>query len=809
MVMLADLRFAIRQLAKSPGFTAVAVLTLALGIGFSASSFSITNVLLLRDLPYPGADRLVRIFRTSRQSLSLPHAPANLLDIREAATSFSATAIFNPDNYALGEPGQPAEHVSGMGATAEFLDVLHVQAALGRGFAPGDDQPDHAPVALISHRTWARRYGSDPGVLGRTVRLNSQPYTIVGVLPPEFEAPLVWGPVEFITPIALGPGLRTRRTGAWMQCVARLKPGVSSGQAQSELATIAARLARAYPKENATDGLRVIALHESSMNGTIRMLSWLMTGLALAMLLIACANLAGLQAARAFGRSREYAVRAALGGSRRQLMLPLVAESLVLAAAGGALGLLVAGWSNDILGRLLPINGPAGLAIPLDGRVLAFAIGVTVVSGLACGVAPAWLASRASAAAALKEASRSSTPSSGQQHFKRALMVGQLALALTLVGVATSFGIGCRAFLRREVGWQPDGLFYGSIVMPENRYGDLSVQRDFHRALLARLAAIPAVEHATLSPSLPIYSLDIMFRTGGLIAEGPPPPEPGREPTVETGLVSPDFFTTLRIPLRQGAFFPPDLKADDPPVAIVNQALADRFWPGENPIGRRVRFAAGGPWLQVVGVVGDVRMLILPSAPATQLQLYRPLAQVPSRYVSIALRAAVPPETLTPAVRQAVSALDPDLAVARAGALRALTDGYMSYLNPVILNLGISAGMGLLIAGVGLFGVISQLTAQRTRDIGVRIALGARRLDILRMVLGEGVRLLGIGIVVGVPAYLALTTVVHRTMPEMPLPGLWLLASNVAVLTVAMLLACYLPARRATKIDPIIALRAE
>jgi predicted permease len=801
-----DLRFAFRQLAKSPGFTAAAVLTLALGIGFSASSFSVTNALLLRDLPYPDADRLVRIFRTSRQSLWLPHTPANLLDIREAVTSFSATAIFNPDNFSLGEPGQPAEQVSGMGATAEFFDLLHVRPALGRGFAPGDDQPDHPAVAVLSHRAWVLRYGSDPGVLGRTVRLNSQPYTIVGVLPAEFEAPLVWGPAEFIIPVTLAPDMRTRRTGAWMQCVARLKPGVSLGQARSELATIAARLAREYPKENGTDGLRAIALHDSNMVGTVRTLTWLMTGLSLAMLLIACANLAGLQVARAIGRSREYAVRAALGGSRRQLMLPLVIESLVLAVAGGGLGLLVAWWSNDILGRMLPING---LAIPLDGRVVGFALGVTLVSGLAFGLAPAWLASAASAAAALKEASRSSTPSPGQQRFKRALMVGQLALALTLVGVATSFGIGCRAFLRRAVGWQPDGLFAGYIVMPENRYADLATQREFHRALLTRLAALPGVEHAALGASLPVYALDIMFRTGGLVAEGQPTPEPGREPTVETGLVSADFFATLRIPLRQGAFFPPDLKADDPPVAIVNQALADRFWPGENPIGRRVRFTAGGPWLQVVGVVGDIRMLILLSAPATRLQLYRPLVQVPSRYLAVAVRGAVPPETLTPAVRQAVAALDPDLAVSRAGPLRKLTDDYMAYLDPVILNLGISAGMGLLIAGVGLFGVISQLTAQRTRDIGVRIALGARRLDILRMVLGEGVRLLGIGIVVGVPAYLGLNLVVHRALPEMTLPGLWLLVANVTVLTGTMLLACYLPARRATKIDPIVALRAE
>jgi len=813
--MIQDLRSALRQLAKSPGFIAVALLTLALGIGFSASSFSVTNALLLRDLPYPDAGRLVRIFRTSRQSLALPHAPANLLDLREAAASFSANAIFYRDNFALGEPDQPAEQVAGLSATAEFLNVLGLTPALGRGLAPGDDQPGRPAVALLSYRTFVRRYGADPGVLGRTVRLNSQPCTIVGVLPPEFEAPLVWGDAEFITPAILEPAYRTRRTGGFMHCVARLKPGVSLGQAQGELSAIAARLAREYPKEDASLALRVAPLHDSGVIGTPRTMAWLMTGVSLALLLIACANLAVLQMARALGRGRDYAVRAALGGRRAQLMRPLVIESLVVSLAGGGLGLLVATWSNDWFGRMLQLSGNASVDLPVDATVFAFALLTSLASGVAFGLAPAWLSARASAADALKDGARASTASRGQQRFKRALMAAQLALALALVGAAASFGTGLKTFLRRPVGWQPNGLFAATFVMSQARYREDAAQREFHRVLLERLAAIPGVERATLAQGLPFYSFDIMGRTGGLIAEGGPVPEPGREPAVEANVVSPDFFATLRIPLRAGTAFPPGLKADDPPVAIVNRSLAERFWPGLDPIGRRIRFTGANPlrdpgqWIQVIGVVDDVRMLIRFDEPETRLQVYRPLVQAPTRYVFMALRTARPPESITTAVRQTVAALDPDLPVANTGSFVASSARYLATYDLVLLNLGISAGMGLLIAGVGLFGTISQMVAQRTREFGVRVALGAQPGDIARMVFGEGARLLAAGVAAGLAALFALDRIVGSAVSEMQAPTWGLLAADLVVLGATVALACWLPARRATRVNPVDALRAE
>jgi predicted permease len=804
--MLANLRFAFRQLAKSPGFTVVAVLTLALGIGLSTSSFSTANAFLLRNVPYPGADRLMRIFATSRLTQSGGHAPGNIIDVRAAATSFSAIAIYNYDNYSLGDPGQPAEQVTGLAATANFFDLLGVQPSLGRGFAAGEDEPGKPAVIVLTHRAWVRRYAGDAGVIGRTIRVNAEPYTVIGVLPEQFDAPIVWGPAEFVMPRTMHPSFSTNRTDTWMQAVARLKPGVNRRQAQAELNTLAARLQQAYPKENDGRGLRVVGLAQSNMDSVSTSLLWLMTGIALAMLLIACANLASLQVARAFGRSREFAIRAALGGGRRQLMSPLMAESMILAAAGGAGGLLVASWSNHILGSLLLINNEPGYAIPIDGRVFAFAAFSSLLSGFAFGLAPAWLASRSPAAEALKEGARGATAGRSHQRLKRTLIVGEVAVALALVSLAAAFGVGARTFVNRQVGWNMDGLFTGFLALPYNPYGDEARSREFYQALLQKLAVIPGVQHAVICTNLPMFAIG---PTVPLAIEGQPAEERSRQPLTQVGTVTADYFAALRIPVKAGTVFSPTSTEKDPQVAVINEAFARRFWPGQSPIGRRVRLGDSERVLEIIGVVGDVGMRARLTASETPLQLYRPLVQLQNRYVTLALRAAVAPESLTRSVREAVAALDPDLPVAGAGSLRASYERNLANLNLVIVNLAISAGMGLLIAAVGLFGVISQLTAQRTRDIGVRIALGASRGNIMRLILSEGVRLLVIGIAAGIPAYYALTMVLRGAMPAMRLPGPWLLAVTVGVLAVTMLLACYLPARRAARVDPIVALRAE
>ncbi len=803
---LSDLRIAFRSLAKSPGFTIIAVVTLALGIGLSASSFSIANAFLLRNVPYPESERLVRIFRTSPQSASLPHAPANLLDIRESLTSFTGIAIFNYDSFALGEAGQPAEQVSGLSVTADFFEVLKVQPMLGRGFVRGDDSMERPRVVVLSYKTWARHYGANPAAIGQQVRLNTLPYTIVGVLPAGFDAPLVWGSADYITVRMIEPQFRTQRKDVWMHCVARLRPGVSMARAQAEADTIAARLRQQYPAENGQDGLRLVDLYVSNMDHVSQALLWLMTALSLTMLLIACANLASLQVARALGRAREFAIRSALGGGRAQLMMPLLVESIALAIAGGVLGLLVANWSNDIIGSLLLINNVQGFSVPIDGRVLAFSAIVSVLSGVAFGFAPAWLAARAPAAEALKDGARSATAGVSHHRIKRTLIITELALAMSLVGVAASFGIGARTFLNREVGWTIDGLAAGYIVLPYNRYTDDDKCREFSRAALERLRALPGLEHVTLASGLPVFTLG---RQSRLLIERQPAVEKGREPIAETASVSADYFATLRIPLQEGALFADAEKPSNPPVVVVNEAFARRFWPGATAIGRRFRLVENDEWLHIVGVVGDTRMAVRPDTPETNLQVYRPLFDRPPHYLAIVARGRVPPGTLVTPIRQVIASLDADMPVARPGVLRAELDRNLSNIDLVIVNLGVSAGMGLLIATVGLFGVISQLTIQRTRDIGVRIALGAQSADILSLVVGEGVRFLVVGLLVGLPLYYGLNLVVRRVIPEANYPGLWLLATDILVLGATMLVACWLPARRAASINPVEALRSE
>lgn len=803
---MSNLRFALRSLLKSPGFTAVAILMLALGIGLSASSFSMANAFLLRNVPYPEPERLVRLWETSARSNRGDFSPGNILALRETLTSFSAFSLFSGEQIALGEVGQPAEQVQAMWVSANFFELIGVQPIVGRGFAVGEDLPDKPRVAVISHRAWLRRFGGEDSVIGRTVRINTETYTIVGVLPAKFDAPLVWGPVEFLMPSVIHPGFTSNFKDSWLAGVARLKPGVSIDQAQSELSTVGARLVQEHPKENAGLGFRLSTLHDSNMDTVSRVLLWLMTAISLAMLLIACANLASLQVARAFGRSREFAIRAALGGARRQLMTPLFIESLVLAIVGGVGGLFVCSWSNDIIGHFLRINQEPGFAVPFDGRVLAFSAFASVLSGVAFGLAPAWLAARSSAAEALKDGART-TSSRSHQRLKSILIVSELGLALALVGVATSFGIGAKTFLKRQVGWDADGLFAGYVALPYNRYHDDAVNRPFQRALLEKLQTIPGVEQAVICGDLPLFYLG--GGTMPLHVEGEAPVERGHEPLTQTVSVSPDYFAAIRLNVKAGKTFPKTLTENDPPVVVVNESFARRFWPNETAVGHRIRIGDEEKWSEIIGVVNDVKLLGRFDTTETPLQIFRSNLQFPIRYLALVLRSSVAPDTLTNSVRQAVASIDPDLPVAQAGNVRTSMDRNLSNINLVVINLGISAGMGLLIAGVGLFGVISQLTAQRTRDIGVRMALGAQSNDIIRLVISGGVKLLLVGLLIGVPGYFGLERLLRSSMPSVEFPGLWLLLVDVVTLSFAMLLACYLPARRATRINPVEALRAE
>jgi len=803
--MLSDLRLALRTLAKSPGFTAIAVLTLALGIGLSIVAFSLTNVLLFRSLPYPESERLVRVFRTTPQSQTSSIAPGNALDIRANLTSFSQVGLFSYDSLSLAEPDQPAVQVNAVNFSANFLNLLGVAPVHGRLFAPDEDQLGKSNVVVITHRMWTRRFGSDPQVVGRTLRINGESTTVIGILPASFEAPLVWGPCDIVRPLTQQSTFPADRTNAWMGIVGRLKPGVSIEQAHSELRTIGAHLAQDHPKENGSDSLRATSLHDSNMDPVSRMILWMMPVLSTMVLVIACANLANLLLARSLGRSREFAIRSALGASRSQLMRPLLAESFVLAVAAGIVGMLVAAWGATLLGRNLNINGEPGFHIPLDARVLAFAAASALVSAFAFGLAPAWLASRTSAADSLKDSARGSTSGRAHHRLKYTLVAAELAFTLILVGVAGSFALGARGFVARDLGWNPDGLYSGSLVTPWNRYGDDEKLRTFQRTLIERLAEIPGVTHAAIASNVPLYNY---YGSDNVTPEGQTF-APGQEPLVTSVPVSSEFFAALGIPVRAGTIFPSDLRADARPMVIVNEALARRFWPGQDAIGKRLRMKERDELAEIVAVVGDVQMAANLGAPSTRLQVYRPLVKFPLRYQTLILRTSVPPASVSESVRRAVAALDPDLPVADSGSVRESIVRNMDNINLIIANLSIFAGMGLLIAIVGLYGVISHLTAQRTRDIGVRIALGADYRSIVTMILRQSAVLFALGMVLGLPGYGFVQWILGSSMAAMPFPGYWLAAVIPAILGLATFAASFVPAHRAARTDPLIALRAD
>ena len=804
--MLSDLRFAFRQLAKSPGFTIVALITLALGIGLNTSMFSVLNVLLFRAPPYPDSSRLVRLFRTSPQSQMWPHSVANFFDHQAQNQVFERMAAATWATFNLAEPGTPAEQLHGWAVTASLFPTLGVQPELGRWFTGDEDQPGRNQVMVITHELWVGRFAADPQVIGRTLRINGESVTVVGVMPAGFVYPFLWGPVDAWRPIAFTAEQRQNRGDNWLQVIARLKRGVSVAQADTEMRGLAARLGREYPKDNGQDGLRVVDLQWSCMDELGHSISWFTMGLGIVVLLIASANLANLQLARAATRNREYALRGALGASRWQLMRPLLVESVSLALCGGLLGLLMAVWGNDFIGSRMQIGDQTGTELPLDLRVLGFAFFVSLFAGVICGTAPAWSAARLNVNDTLKQGGRSATGGRAHHRFKHALVVSQIALALTLLAGAGFFIRGFQNYLGRDPGWNPNGVWSGSVALPEQQYNTSEKMRDFQRRLLERLRAIPGVERAALSSAMPVYGY---FNSFNIVVEGQPVPPRGQEPLIEQARVSSDFFAVIGVPMHAGRIFADSLRDTDPPVAIINESTARRFWPGESAIGKRLKGMGNDNWLEVIGVVGDVRYPARPSGPDTKLQLYRPLIQSPGTYLHVALRSSIAPAALTDAVRHVITEIDPDLPVQKPGSVRQEMAKAGANFDLVSQLLVCSAALGLLLSALGIYGVVANLTVQRTQEIGIRLALGATRADVLWLVLRAGVRLACLGTVVGLAGAFALRQVFRAGMPALAGNENWTMVLVTLALVAIALVACWLPARRATKVDPIIALRAE
>lgn len=805
--MLSELRLTFRQLAHTPGFTVVALLTLALGIGVNTATFSTLNAMLFRT-PYPNDGELVRIYRTSPQSQAWPHSAANILTHQERAKNFAGIAAVSFASFNLGEPGQPAERLRGLLVGGDFFPLLGIQPELGRTLTAEDDQPGRNNVIVISHALWLGRFGGDRTVVGRTLRLNGEPVTIIGVMPASFAYPQLWGQRDAWRPIAFTPSERENRGRNYLQEIARLKPGITLAQAQTEMNTLSRQLAAEFPGNNAGNGLRLMPLARSGQDEASRRITWFIQGIAGFVLLIACANLANLQFARQAARSRDHAIRAALGASRRQLMRSVLLESLVLALLGGGLGVLVAVWTNSLMGTTLTINGHRGFSIPLDQRVLAFTLVASIGSGLAFGLLPAWLAGRTQVSAALKQGGRGSTAGRAQHRLRHALIVAEVALALVLLTGASYFARGLHGFLQLDPGWHANHLVSGTVSLRGKKYEDVAARRHFIEQLQAQVATLPGVEHATCSDGLPTYGYP-SSRT--FIVEGRQRPAPGREPLASVVEVLPDYFTTLGLRLREGRGFTADDAGDQPDRVVINEALARAFWPGESPLGKRI----GNPdveqpqWAEIIGVVSDARAAAAITPPDSTFQIYRPLLREPPSFLALALSTSAQPDTLAPALRRIVAGIDADLAVYGVTTVRQDIAATLANLVIVAWLLSAFALLGLALAAIGIYGVIANAVVQRTNEIGIRVALGAQVRDILSLVLGQGLRLTLLGASLGLVGAWGVAQALRAVAPEFPAADILTTLAVAALLIGTAALACWLPARRAARIDPVTALRAE
>ncbi len=803
--MFQDVRCSLRRLAREPGFVFVALVTLALGIGANATMFGFLNTLMFRRLPYAQPERLVQIYGTLPEFKSANLAPGDFADAKNQASVFTAMAAYSRSSCNLAEPGQPADQARALFVDSEFFPILGIGPALGRAFTAEDDQPAHNDVIVIADSFWSRRFDRNPAVLGRTLRQDGRNVTIVGVMPPEAENNLLWGPVDLWRPQGRAAALSQLRGNSWLQCLARLKPGVSLAQAQAELDAIAARLAKDFPTTNSRVGFRVASFEGQRRDGQAAL--WVIMGLAISVLLIACANLANLQLVRTTRRVGEHTIRLALGSTRWGLVRLLLTESLIVSLAGGLLGILLALWSSELLGPHLTIGGSdTGLPMPVDANVLGFSLLATLATGLTFGLAPALLASRQNIVAHLKLGASRQLGFGARHRLRDSLIVAQIALALVLLTSVVSFARGVQRLTRLDLGCDTDHVVMGTFVLPQERYPQ-SQAIAFSDQLLERVAALPGVSHVAISRHLPFFEGDMTY----LAVEGQDYAPGGVPRSSLHNAVTPDFFATMGMRLLQGRVFTEADRAGAPGVVVVNETMARQLWPGENPLGRRI--SGGGPagsdWWEVVGVVNDTHFALSITPPPSAFQFYRPLAQTGGNWITLTLRTTAANSALGPALREVVRQIDSDLAVHNLNTVGAVIARDAANYSTTNVMLSAFAFLGLLLAAVGIYGVTANLVVQRTREIGVRVALGAKVGDVIALVLRKGAGLVAAGTLLGLAGGYGAQRLLAAFLPGSLAQDAMPLLGAVALLVSSALLACWLPARGATRVDPVVALRAE
>jgi len=793
-----DARYAVRQLIKAPGFTVVAILTLGLGVGATTTIFSVVNGVLLRPLPYPQSESLVRVFEIVPQYGRFSVAPANFIDWRQQATQFEHIATYQNNSATLTDESGP-ERIQGALVSWDMFELLRVAPARGAGFAADQDKPGANNVVVISHGMWQRRFGGNPNVVGTSITMNGTPVTILGVMPEDFYFPN--RTIEYWRPIALNPA-NAQRGGHFLAVIARLKAGVTPAQAATEMKTIAERLALQYPDSSAKESAEVIALQEQIVSGIRPALLTLLAAVGV-VVLIACANVANLLLARASVREKEIAIRTALGAARGRIVMQMLSESLVLGLAGGVLGVILAYLSISPIQTLSAGSIPRVADIAIDRTVLAFALAMSVATGLLFGLAPAWQASRAGVGAVLKDAGRSSTGSRGRR-LRSALLVLEMAMSIVLLVGASLLLRSFAKLVNVSPGFDAERVLAFQVALPGTAYPQPEQRIVFFDSLLEKLSNSPGVRSAGMVQSLPMRGSYVL----SFEVVGRPPARPGEESSANHRSVSPGYFQTLGIQLRRGRLFTAADTATSLAVAVIDEAFVSTHFKNEDPMGKRLQIGNGNtdPY-EIVGVVSDVHYEGLDAT--TRPTMYVPFKQDEFGQMWVMARSDGDPAQLGGVARQAVREIDKNLPAFSITPLATVVSESVAQRRFSMLLLGLFAVVALFLAAVGLYGVVSYSVSQRRREIGLRMAIGASPGDVLRMVLSGGMKLAVVGVVVGVAAALALARFVSTMLFNVAQfdPASYALTSVILLLVAAI--ACYVPARRAMRVDPIVALQEE
>ena len=806
-----DVRYGVRMLLKNPGFTIVAVLALTLGIGADSAIFSVVNAVLLRPLPYDESERLVFLSERSQVLEGMSIAYPNFLDWRAQNSAFESIGVYRRQSYNLTGSGEPERLVAGQ-VSADLFTVLRVNAGSGRIFTNAEDQPGVPPVVVLSHGLWQRRFGGDPGIIGQNLTLDGRSFTVIGIMPSGFLFP---SRAEMWTPVGLqakDPGWESRGNHPGLYAMARLKPGITVEQARDDMEIVAANLEKQYPDSNTGNRATITPALENIVRDIRAALLVLLSAVGF-VLLIACANVANLLLARATNRQKEIAIRFALGASRTRIIRQLLTESMLLSFAGGVLGLLLAQAAVKLIVAISPNSIPRAAEIGLDQRVLAFTVAVSLLTGIIFGLAPAFQASKPDLNETLKEAGRGST---GRRHILRsALVVSEVALTMVLLIGA---GLMIRSFYRLQrvdPGFVADRLLTFNVALPQKKYAEGQQRINFYQQLLQNLRALPGVESVGMATGLPLGNNGWQ---SGFWIEGRPEPPQGQRPLTEVAFVSAGYFDTMKMTLLSGRNFteqdikpstPPDPQHPDftpPTVNVIDEEFARRYFPDENPLGQQLRFWGGK--VTIVGIVRRVKMEGL-STDSNRVQSYYPYLQNPGGSMSIVLRTAGDPTALSNEVRQQVLAIDPDQPIYSVQTMGQIWEDSIAPDRLLLMLLGTFAAVALVLAGVGIYGVMAYSVTQRTHEIGIRMALGARQGNVLGMVVRQGMTLAVAGLAIGlVGAWLATRAMASLLFGVSATdPATFAMIS--VVLAGVALGACLVPARRATKVDPMIALRYE